>query len=231
MTCDIAGHLSPSSSHSSIDMLSSGSPTPKDVAPKAESPPTAQEGVHKPKTRRGQFHSRPAGSKSNAGQPQPAQPAPSNPFAAAALQSRSSSSDLDLSSEDAAASSSQTSPSPPLRSPKSMRTHIQHPLGEADVQWEVANAAAPITPRVRLSMERAHSAGHWTHTRRSFRTIPEDRPVGSSPPKGDVEAVGRPIRKVTSGNNLMLTHCVIPRVVKRETQLNIALVSACVVTH
>lgn len=197
MSGDIAGHLSASSSHSSIDMLSTGSPSPSNPpTPKASSPPSAQETVHKRTSSKPESH---VGSISNlpkAMQQQSAQAALPTPFAAAAIDMHKSSSDLDLAPDDSAASTSQPESHSGLKSPKSTRTHVQQPLDEAEVQWEVANAAAPINAKVRLSMDRAHSAGGWTHPRRSFRTIPEDQPMGSSPPKEDAEAVGRPIRKI-----------------------------------
>lgn len=189
--CDVPGHLSPSSSHSS---MLSGSPSPSNPPTlKAASPPTAQEGLHKPQS--APSHPQPTFRQAkHAQQQQPTQP--SNPFAAAAMQAQSSSSDLDLSLEEAAASSSHADASMLHQSPKSMRTHVQHPLEESELQWEVANAAAPITPRVRLSMERAHSAGLWSR-RRPIGSIPEDRPLASSPPKAADETAPRPIRKVS----------------------------------
>ena len=198
MAYDVPGPLSPSSSHSSTI---SGSPSPSRTPTlKAASPPSAQEGLHKPQSASSQ--SQPTFRQAKHTQ-QPTQP--SNPFAAAATQTQSFNSDSDLSPEEGGASTSHPDVSMLQRSPKSMRTHVQQPLEESEVQWEIANAAAPITPRVRLSMERAHSAGMWSQPRRHIGSIPEDRPLASSPPKGADETAPRPIRKVSCTNGMQGT--------------------------
>ena len=204
MLHDVAGHLSSSSSHSSIDIIPDDSPSPSNAPTlKADSPPSAQQGLHKPQHR--SRHGQPPPNTSSAyrqaeqrqqQQQQSPQPVFLNPFAAAAVQLHSPSSDSDLSLEKDAAESSAPAAATVLRSPKATRTHVQHALEDGDVQEVVAEAAAPMTAQMRLSMERAHSAGQWAASRHVIGPIPEDRAVGSSPPHRGMHVENRPIRKV-----------------------------------
>ena len=120
-----------------------------------------------------------------------------NPFAAAATGSFSAS-DSETSLTDLAEASSQPGPASTSLSPKSTRTHIQHALEDGGMEWEIANAAEPMTARMRSSMERAHSAGAWSRPVHHIFPISEDRVMGSSPPKQAEELEHRPIRKVST---------------------------------